>query len=96
MRDDRFEWDDEKARANLAKHQLNFHVAKLAFDDPGAVDEPDETMDYREDRYQLIGMALGRLVVVIYTQRNSRVRIISARKANQRDERDYARQNQAR
>ena len=64
MQDARFKWDDDKARANLAKHRLNFHVAKLAFDDAGANDEPGETMDYSEDSYRRIGMALDRLVVV--------------------------------
>ena len=54
MRDARFEWDDDKARINLEKHKIDFEDAKLTFDDPGLLDEPDETMDYGEDRYRAV------------------------------------------
>ncbi len=39
MQDDRFEWDDAKARANLKKHEVSFEVARRVFDDPAVIDE---------------------------------------------------------
>jgi uncharacterized DUF497 family protein len=62
-------------------------------DDPGVLDDPDETMDYREDRYRAVGMVNGRLIAVFYTQLGDRIRIISARKATAKEQRDYARSN---
>ena len=46
MKDAQFEWDDEKARFNLEKHKIDFEDAKQVFDDPGFLDDLDETMDY--------------------------------------------------
>ena len=42
MQDDRFEWNDIKARANLEKHEVSFEVARLVFDDPAGIDEIDD------------------------------------------------------
>ena len=61
MRDDRFEWDDRKAASNLRKHRVDFRHARAAFDDPDLIDELDEDED--EERFQLIGMADGRLLL---------------------------------
>ena len=44
MQDDEFEWDDDKARINLADHKIDFEDARLVFDDPGFVDDDDDTM----------------------------------------------------
>ncbi len=44
MQNDRFEWDEDKARANLAKHGVSFEEAALVFDDPDYVVEPDESV----------------------------------------------------
>lgn len=93
MRDARFEWDDDKARINLEKHKIDFEDAKLTFDDPGLLDEPDETMDYGEDRYRAVGLVNGHLIAVFYALREQRIRLISARKATRRERQDYARQN---
>ena len=93
MQDDEFEWDVDKARANLAKHKIDFWEATLIFGDPVVVDEPDDTMDYGEERFKAIGMVNGRLVTVLYTVRDDRVRIISARKPTPTETRVYARQN---
>ena len=93
MQDDTFEWDDEKAKSNLAKHGVAFEEARLIFSDPGFVDEPDDTMAYGEERYRALGMANGRLMAVCYSLREDRVRIITARLANRKEHRDYARQN---
>jgi uncharacterized protein len=93
MQDDRFEWDDTKAAANFAKHRIDFFTASRVFDDPGRIDEPDDTADYGEDRYRVVGLIEGRLVTVFYTERGSRIRLISARKPSRKESYDYSRQN---
>mgnify|MGYP001236544909 CR=1 FL=1 len=93
MQDDRFEWDDDKARLNLVTHHIDFKDAKLVFDDPGLLDDPDDTMDYGEERYRAIGIANGRMIAVFYTLRDARIRIVSARKATRTEERSYVEQN---
>ena len=50
MEDGQFEGDDVKSRINLARHKIEFETARLVFADPGLVDEPDESMDYGEER----------------------------------------------
>ena len=75
-----FEWDDEKATANLAKHGVSFDEAKTVFDDPLYVDfyDPDHSSD--EHRYIIIGESQQRrLLLVSYTERDNVVRLISAR-----------------
>ena len=89
MQDDRFEWSDAKARANLKKHQVSFEVARSVFDDRTAVDQVDDHEDYGEDRFNAIGMVKGELLTVAYTEREGRIRIISARKATRREQNDY-------
>jgi uncharacterized protein len=90
MKSDRFEWDDDKARINVFAHKVTFEVACLVFDDPNAVEERDDDPD--EDRFNITGMARDRLVTVTYTDRPPRMRIISARKANRREQTKYIRQ----
>ncbi len=96
MQDKHFEWDDDKARANRVKHNVDFETARLVFDDPGAVDDADETMDYGEYRYSAVGMVNGLLIAVLYTLRDERIRIISARPASRKEKLDYARYNPSR
>ena len=62
MRDDDFEWDDEKAAQNLANHGVSFEVARLAFSDAFAVVREDRRQNYGEDRFILIGMVQERLL----------------------------------
>ena len=93
MRDGCFEWDDGKARLNLANHKNDFEDGKLVFQDPGFVDDDDDTMDYSEDRYRAVGMVNGRLIAVFYTMRENRIRIISARFATRKECNEYVRQN---
>jgi uncharacterized DUF497 family protein len=84
-----FEWDPAKARANLAKHGVDFDVAKNVFLDPAAIVEPNDS-DPAEDRWRTIGLAGGKVLFVVFTERSGNViRIISARKANKREERNY-------
>ncbi len=91
MRNDRFEWDDEKARRNLVKHGVSFDEAALVFDDPNAWVEPDES-DPDEERWATTGMATDKVLLVISTDRGTRTRIISARRASQHEEDNYYRQ----
>jgi uncharacterized DUF497 family protein len=93
MQDDDFEWDDAKAAQNLASHGVSFKAARLAFDDSFAVARDDRRQNYGEDRCTLLGMAQDRLLVVAYTLRGARVRIISARFAEPREGRRYYDQN---
>jgi uncharacterized DUF497 family protein len=88
MIDADFGWDDAKARRNYSRHGVTFEIAKKVFHDPSMVEILDEREDYGEERYLLIGMADGQLLSVIYTERNQRLRLISARRAN-RDEQDH-------
>ena len=91
MRDDRFSWTDEKARTNLVDHKISFEFARLAFDDPAGIDEPDDDPD--EDRWKHTGMADQRIVTVAYVERGDRIHIISARKATRHEREDYFRQS---
>ena len=90
MRDDRFEWDDRKAASNLRKHGITFEDARSTFDDMASVDEEDADPD--EGRWKRIGMAAPGLLAVTYTERGSRIRIISARKATRHEQDSYNRQ----
>jgi uncharacterized DUF497 family protein len=85
-----FEWDAEKASANLDKHGVSFEEAGSAFADPLSLTVPDPAHSEGESRFVLLGMsAAGRLVAVAHTERQDRIRLISARKANRRERQDY-------
>ena len=82
------EWDPVKATTNLNKHAIDFADAATVLSDEQALTVPDEASD--EERCVTIGMdALGRLLVVVYTWRGDRARLISARKATAGERRDY-------
>ena len=87
MQDDEFERDDAKAERNLREHDVSFDIARVAFSDPGFIDEDDPDPD--EDRYKRICMRADALYVVVYTERGSRTRIISARRADRHEQRRY-------
>ena len=82
------EWDRRKAELNLRRHGIDFADAATALHDEVAVTLRD---DYPfEERYVTIGIdALGRTLVVVYTWRGERARLISARKATPRERRQY-------
>ena len=88
---DEFEWDDEKATSNLRKHGLSFEAARLVFLDAFALLDLDESQDHSEERFILTGMANEQIFVVVYTERGDRNRIISARKADRREQDEYYR-----
>ena len=84
-----FEWDKTKAEANLLKHEVSFDEAKTVFNDPLYIDFYDPDHSDREDRYIIIGESQqSRLLIVSYTEREHKTRLISAREATRR-EREY-------
>ncbi len=88
-----FEWHDAKAEANLEAHGVSFDLAKTVFKDPFAVERLDEREDYGEERFIVIGRAVGEVVLfVAYAEREERIRIISARRATQYEQDDYFQQ----
>lgn len=84
-----FEWDRGKAEANLRMHGVSFDDALHVFADPSRLDGPDFRMEYGETRRLTMGEIDGRLHVVAYTMRGDVVRLISARKANEREQERY-------
>ena len=84
-----FEWDDVKSDACFAHRGFDFSYAIRAFLDDDRIVGRDRRWDYGEDRYRLLGAIEGRVFAVIYTMRASAIRIVSARKANGREVREY-------
>ena len=85
----RFEWNSDKSEACYVERGFDIAYAASAFFDPDRLIEIDNRIAYGEDRYRLIGCIEQRLFVLIYTPRQSAIRIISARKANHRETRHY-------
>lgn len=85
-----FEWDPEKARENEAKHGVGFPEASEVFDDDHSSSVPDPDHSADEDRYLIFGISKqGRHLVVSYTEREERIRLISARQMTSRERRAY-------
>jgi hypothetical protein len=85
-----FEWDEEKAKANLKRHKVSFEEAKTVFNDPFLMTFPDPDHSNGELRYLDIGLsAKGRVLVVIHTEREAAIRLISCRKATRSERRAY-------
>ena len=82
------EWDPAKASANFRKHGVRFADAVAALEDAAAITVRDDTAD--EERWISIGVdPVARILVVVYTWRDERVRLISARPATRREARQY-------
>ena len=86
-----FEWDDEKEKSNIEKHGIDFSTAALVFGDTNRIEKYDEKHSDDEDRYITIGQINGVAIVVmvVYTDRDSTIRIISARLATKREKEAY-------
>ena len=78
-----FEWDEAKRHTNLAKHGLDFLDADLVLEGPHLLTEA-RTVD-GEVRHLAIGRIAGRHVAMIFTERDGAIRVISLRKARQRE-----------
>jgi uncharacterized DUF497 family protein len=85
-----FEWDPEKAKANLTKHGVSFAEAVTVFGDPLSMNMPDPDHSEGEHRFIVLGLSdRYRLLVVSYTDRPPRTRIISARLATRHERKQY-------
>lgn len=85
-----FEWDPQKAAENEQKHGVSFLEASETFDDDhsSTVPDPDHSID--EARYLIFGMSKqGKYLVVSYTERGDRVRLVSARQMTSRERKAY-------
>lgn len=86
----KFEWNEQKAKANARRHGVTFHEAATVFGDPLAITFADPDHSIEEQRYLTFGTSrFDRLFVVSHTDREEAVRIISARQATRRERRIY-------
>lgn len=83
-----FEWDQAKEQSTIAKHRLDFRTASRVFLDPFLLEFEDDR-GYEETRWNVIGLVDSRLLFVTYTERNDRIRIISARGAEPHERKRY-------
>ena len=85
-----YEWDPDKAAANVRKHRVPFEEAASVFLDPAALTFPDPDHSEDEDRAITVGRSTReRVLFVAHTEWDDRIRIISARPATQREQRQY-------
>jgi uncharacterized DUF497 family protein len=89
-----FERHKAKAKANFRRHGVSFGLATTVFEDPFAIERVDDREEHGEERFVIVGGAEGRvLLYVAFTEREERIRIISARRATQYEQDDYFQQN---
>lgn len=85
-----FEWDPDKAKANVARHGVSFEEAASAFADPLSLTIRDPEHSVGEERFVLLGMSFrNRLVVAVHTEKGDTIRLISARPATKAESRGY-------
>jgi len=86
-----FEWDDRKEQINISKHGIDFSTAALVFGDDNRIEKYDESHSMTEYRYVTIGEINGIavIVVVVYTEREDSIKIISARLATKIEKEAY-------
>jgi uncharacterized DUF497 family protein len=86
----RFEWDEDKTASNLEKHGVSFEEASTVFADQLSLTISDVLHSFDEPRFITIGESSEQeIVVVVHTEREDAIRIISAREATRRERRDY-------
>lgn len=83
-----YEWDEKKSQKNLSERGLDFSDAEKVFSGPCLTFE-DTRFDYGEPRFITFGLLERRLVVIAHTPRGDNTRIISMRKANDREKKIY-------
>ncbi len=80
-----FEWDENKNQSNQQKHKLSFETARYVFLDPQAKRKPDRMIN-GEQREHIVGKILDVVIaLVVFTERNGNIRIISARRASKKE-----------
>ena len=90
----KFEWDDNKNKSNIQKHGVSFDEAKSVFYDDFAIQFYDEAHSQKEERFLMLGMSSqSRLLLICHCERDAgnAIRIISARKATQKESTHYSR-----
>lgn len=93
MNNIKFSWDENKAEINQNKHGVSFEEAKTVFYDDNAllIDDPDHSIE--EERFIILGMSKEIRILVVchcYRDSNKNIRIISARKATKREQKEYS------
>lgn len=84
----RFEWDEPKRQTNLKKHGVDFADVEPMFEGM-TVTILDDRFDYGEERFITLGVLNGIVLVVAHTETDQAIRLISARKANKYEEKNY-------
>ena len=85
-----FEWDNAKAKRNIKKHGVSFEEAMTVFADPLSLTIHDPEHSDEEDRYVILGESKRqRLLVVVFTDRDDRIRIITASVASRQERKNY-------
>lgn len=85
-----FEWHERKAKENLRKHGVSFDQTKSVSSDPFLLTFPDKEHSQGEERFINIGRSSrGNVLVVIHTEREGSIRIISSRKATVSEQHTY-------
>lgn len=88
--EDLFEWDEKKAKSNLRKHGISFDEAQTVFNDDYSITIPDPEHSVDEARFIILGVSNEhRLLVVVFTERDDRIRLISAREPDRGERKDY-------
>lgn len=85
-----FEWDEEKAKSNLRKHRVSFEEGESVFYDPRTITISDP--NHSDDEFRFIDLGISnrnRVLVVVYTERKHRIRIVSVRKATRYEQKQY-------
>ena len=89
-----YEWDEDKARTNLRKHQVSFLEGATVFNDQFVATQPDPDHSLAEQRYIAMGRSVrGRILVVVFTERGDKLRLMSCRKATPRERKVYEENN---
>lgn len=84
-----FDWNPAKCAKNIAERGIDFADVVVAFGDPTKKVARDERNDYGEERFNMLAKVNGRVFHLTFTERGKVTWIISARKANQREQRRY-------
>ena len=88
----KLEWDDNKNKTNIEKHGISFEEAVTVFEDDEALIIVDDAHSQKEERFVLIGFSYKANLLVVchcYREKDSIIRIISARKANRQERQEY-------
>lgn len=85
-----FEWEPDKAESNFKKHQVSFAEAATVFFDPLSITVPDPLHSLTENRFVITGLSYQRRhLVVVHSDRDDRIRLISARLATPAERKKY-------